>query len=359
MAAASADSVAATTSPREPFPRAFLPWGINPHDAVIGAIAVPAIGTIVLDPVMSLVDTAVVGRLGAKALAGVGLGAVTTSFIVSLLIFLSVGTMTAVARAAAVDADWAQDQETKATAAVVGEAASLGAAPGQSMDEEGTCAASSSSSSSSSDDEASCPPFRRPHAELARVLGQSVALASAVGLVAGAALLAGAGPAARALASDPDVARSAVDYMRWRAVGVPFLAVQFTLSGCFRGLRDTLTPFRAAVTGNFVNLGGDILLVFGLGWGVAGAAFATSLSQAATCLFLLWHIGRGGRLSFADVVAGRMPSEDVARPLLATGASLTLRTVVAYASVLLASTLASRLGAVSLAGHEVVRQLGE
>ena len=39
------------------------------------------------------------------------------------------------------------------------------------------------------------------------------------------------------------------------------------------------TPLIAAVAANVINLGLDLLLIFGFGMGVAGAALATSASQ--------------------------------------------------------------------------------
>jgi len=48
----------------------------------------------------------------------------------------------------------------------------------------------------------------------------------------------------------------------------------------FRGLGDTRTPLAATLGCNAVNLVLNPLLIFGLGWGVAGAAQATVLAEA-------------------------------------------------------------------------------
>ena len=46
--------------------------------------------------------------------------------------------------------------------------------------------------------------------------------------------------------------------------------------------------------GNVLHLGLILLLVFGMGWGVAGAGLATSISHWATLSFLLANVlGRG------------------------------------------------------------------
>ena len=54
------------------------------------------------------------------------------------------------------------------------------------------------------------------------------------------------------------------------------------------------TPLAAGVFGNVLHLGLILALVFGLGWGVAGAGLATSLSHWAALGFLLANVvGRG------------------------------------------------------------------
>ena len=69
------------------------------HDREIVALALPALGALIADPLLSLVDTAFVGRIGTDALGG--LGVATTLFTVSFFLFnfLEYGTTTVVARA--------------------------------------------------------------------------------------------------------------------------------------------------------------------------------------------------------------------------------------------------------------------
>lgn len=59
---------------------------------------------------------------------------------------------------------------------------------------------------------------------------------------------------------------------------IPLSAVQ----GVFRGLGDARTPLAATLGCNALNLALDPLLIFALGWGVAGAAQATVLAEVMT-----------------------------------------------------------------------------
>lgn len=61
---------------------------------------------------------------------------------------------------------------------------------------------------------------------------------------------------------------------------------------------------------NVIHLGLLLLLVFGMGWGVAGAGLATSLSHWVALTFLVANCLRCGYLRCAVAVAGaaRMPA---------------------------------------------------
>ena len=54
---------------------------------------------------------------------------------------------------------------------------------------------------------------------------------------------------------------------------------EFAAQGAFRGLGDTRTPLFATLMCTLVSLGLDVLLIFQLGYGVAGAAWATVIAE--------------------------------------------------------------------------------
>ena len=96
-AAAAAAAPAASGAP--PRRRRLASLLSSPHDASIAALAVPALGSLLLDPIMTAVDTALVGRLvGTTQLAGVGLSSIALTFFVVLFNPLIFVTTPAVAR---------------------------------------------------------------------------------------------------------------------------------------------------------------------------------------------------------------------------------------------------------------------
>lgn len=54
------------------------------------------------------------------------------------------------------------------------------------------------------------------------------------------------------------------------------------MQGAFRGLGDTRTPLFATLISTGLSLVLDVVLIFTLGWGVAGAAWATVLAEVLT-----------------------------------------------------------------------------
>src|SRR5690625_2449864 len=71
---------------------------LQPLDRQIMALAVPAFGALVAEPLFLLADSAMVGHLGSSALAGLGLAAAVLQTVVGLMVFLAYGTTPAVAR---------------------------------------------------------------------------------------------------------------------------------------------------------------------------------------------------------------------------------------------------------------------
>ena len=78
--------------------RPALPSLRSVHDREIARLAVPALGTLVAEPLYVLADTAIVGRIGTEELAGLALASAVLLSIHSLMIFLAYGTTATVSR---------------------------------------------------------------------------------------------------------------------------------------------------------------------------------------------------------------------------------------------------------------------
>ncbi|MBI0383258.1 MATE family efflux transporter, partial [Streptomyces albiflaviniger] len=193
------------------------------HDREIIALALPAFGALVAEPLFVMVDSAVVGHLGTAQLAGLGVAAALLATAVNIFVFLAYATTAAVARR-------------------VG-AGDLAGAIRQGMD----------------------------GIWLALLLGAAViavALPTAPGLVD----LFGASDTA---------APYAITYLRISTLGIPAMLVVLAATGVLRGLQDTRTPLYVAIGGFGANAALNATLVYGAGLGIAGSAWGTVIAQNA------------------------------------------------------------------------------
>lgn len=71
---------------------------VKTHDREIVRLAVPAFLALVAEPLFLLADAAIVGHLGVRELAGLGIAAAILQTAVGLCVFLAYGTTAAVAR---------------------------------------------------------------------------------------------------------------------------------------------------------------------------------------------------------------------------------------------------------------------
>ena len=256
------------------------------------ALALPALGALIAEPLFLLADAAIVGHLGVSQLAGVGLASTVLQTAVGLMVFLAYSTTGTVARF-------------------------LGG---------------------------------NRHREAVAAGRDGIALAVLLGLVLSTAGFLLAPWVAGALGAEGEVHRYAVDYLRWSMPGLTAMLVVLAATGVLRGLQDTKTPLVIAVAGFSVNIGLNFLLVYGLGMSVAGAALGTSISQwgmAGAYLVMVARMARRQNVSLRPTGAGIISGVQV-------GSWLMLRTASLRIAVLAAVVVATAQGQVSLAAHQLV-----
>ncbi|MEU0100789.1 MATE family efflux transporter [Streptomyces sp. NPDC006267] len=269
--------------------------GRRRHDREILALAVPAFGALVAEPLFVMVDSAVIGHLGTPQLAGLGIAAALLMTAVSVFVFLAYATTAAVARR-------------------VG-AGDLPAAIRQGMD--------------------------------------GIWLA----LLLGAAVVALAMPTAPWLvgvfgASDT-AAPYAITYLRISILGIPAMLVVLAATGVLRGLQDTRTPLYVAIGGFTANAVLSVTLVHSAGLGIAGSAWGTVIAQVGMAAAYLVVVVRGARKHGASL----RPDAAGIRAGARAGVPLLVRTLSLRAVLMIATAVAARLGDVDIAAHQIILSL--
>lgn len=122
---------------------------------------------------------------------------------------------------------------------------------------------------------------------LRKNVGNAIVLA-----VLGAALFTAAAilliqPVLEILGSPVEIRPMASEYLRVLFAGLPVVMAYNLMAGILRALGDGKSPLYAMVVASLVNIVLDLLFVLVFHWGVAGAALATVIAQACSCLFCL------------------------------------------------------------------------
>ncbi|MFH1570934.1 MAG: MATE family efflux transporter [Gemmatimonadota bacterium] len=91
------------------------------------------------------------------------------------------------------------------------------------------------------------------------------------------------------LGAPADILDRAVEYFQIIAAGFMITILNVTFRSILAGEGDTRTPLAILAAGTILNMGLDPLLIFWAGWGIAGAAWATVLSQVLVLVAFLYY----------------------------------------------------------------------
>ncbi|MFD8567063.1 MATE family efflux transporter [Streptomyces sp. NPDC059639] len=265
------------------------------HDREIVALAVPAFGALVAEPLFLMADSAIVGHLGTSQLAGLAVASALLTTAVSVFVFLAYATTAAVARR-------------------------VGAGDTRSAIQQGM-----------------------DGIWLALLLGAgvvAVVLPTAPGLVS----LFGASDTA---------APYATTYLRISTLGIPAMLVVLASTGVLRGLQNTRTPLYVAVAGFVANGVLNVALVYGAGLGIAGSAWGTVIAQFGMAAIYLIVVVRGARRHGASL----RPDLAGIRACAQAGTPLLVRTLALRAVLMIATAVAARLGDADVAAHQIILSL--
>ena len=204
----------------------------SPFDREIVRLAVPALGALIAEPLYVLVDTAIVGHLGTRQLAGLAVAGIVLTAAFAIFNFLAYSTTGAVAR--------------RLGAGQRGDATAIGV----------------------------------DAAWLALGLGLALMV---VGVVARAT----GGRRDGCVGRRP---RFAITYLRISAVGAPAYLLALAGAGFMRGMQDTRTTLVIAVGANVVEpRRSRCCSSTGSTSGIAGSAWGTVLAQVGAALRLRGH----------------------------------------------------------------------
>ncbi|MBF9135117.1 MATE family efflux transporter [Plantactinospora sp. S1510] len=290
------------SQPTVPTPAADVPTstGATPTPGAAGAsvrriagLALPALVVLAAEPLYVLVDTAVLGHLGAVPLAALAVGGPVMTMVVWI------GTVTAYGTTGRAARRFGYGDRAAAVAEGV----------------------------------------------------QSSWLALAAGLLLAVAMQFAAGPLARTVAGgeSPEVADGAALWLRIAAIGAPGLLLAAAGNGWMRGVQDTRRPLYFVLGPNLLSAALCPLLVYPAGLGLVGSAIANAVAQTLSGLLF------AGALVAERVPLAPLPR--VIGNQLVLSRDLLIRGFAFQASFLSATTVAARFGVAAVGAHQIALQL--
>lgn len=270
----------------------------GPIGRAIILLAVPMVLEMVMESVFAVVDVFFVAKLGAAAVATVGLTESMLALVYTLAMGLSIGVLAVVARRTG-----ERDAEGAARAAVQ-----------------------------------------------AIVLGLFVAAPIAiVGLLYAPDLL-------RVMGASADVVAQGAGYTRVVLGGNVVIVLLFLINAIFRGSGDPAIAMRTLWLANGLNIVLGPCFIFGLGpfpeLGVTGAAVATTLGRGTGVLYQLYRLTRGDA-RVTVLRAHVLPDASVMRTIVRLSGSATLQVLIGTASWVLIVRVMSTFGDAAVAGYTI------
>ncbi len=265
-------------------------------------LAVPMVLEMMMESLFAVVDVFFVARLGAEAVAAVGITESLDTLVFALAIGLSMSTTAMVARR-------------------IGEKDNAGAATA---------------------------------AVQAIILGTLLSVPVAIlGVVFASDLL-------RAMGAEESIVTIGAGYTRWMLGGNVTIMLLFLINAVFRGAGDAAIAMRVLWVANFLNIVLDPCFIFGLGpfpeMGVTGAAVATNIGRGVGVLYQLYALGRSR--SRIDVSRAQLRLDfEVMWRLIRVSVGGILQFLVATASWLGLVRIVAIFGSAALAGYTIALRI--
>lgn len=153
---------------------------------------------------------------------------------------------------------------------------------------------------------------------------------------------------------EADVLANGEMYLWLSALSYPFIALYNAGAAIFRSMGNSRIGMVTALLVNFINIGGNALLIYGFGMGVAGAAISTLVSRAVAAFILLRlllkiHVGP---ITLAGLFRFHI-NKPIIKQILSIGVPNGLENSLFQVGKLIVARLVSTFGTSAIAGNAI------
>ena len=163
-------------------------------------------------------------------------------------------------------------------------------------------------------------------------------------------------PMAARLMNVPEAALpETIRYIRICSAGIIFITAYNGISGIFRGLGNSRSPFLFVLIACLVNVALDLLFVAVFHMAASGAALATIIAQAVSVIFSICYIRRHP-LPFSVLEQWQNSKHSIQR-ILKVGSPIALQDFLSNLSFLIITSIVNTLGLIASAGVGISENL--
>ena len=275
----------------------FNDWRQRATHRQVWALAAPMILSNISVPLVSLVDSTVIGHLPhAHQLGAVAVGGTLYSFLAWAMGFLRMGTTGFAAQAAG----------------------------------------------------------RNDGAALRQVLLQGLLLAMGFSVLLGLIGLPFQHLALEMMQPSDDLNELTRDFFHTRLFGLPAALASYALVGWFLGLQNARAPLAILLTTNLVNIALNLWFVMGLDWGVVGSARASVIAEWTGALLGLALTHKGLRAYPGQLAVSVLKRWQSWRPLLTVNRDIFIRSLILQSVFFLITVQGARLGDATVAANALL-----
>jgi putative MATE family efflux protein len=133
----------------------------------------------------------------------------------------------------------------------------------------------------------------KDYSNLKKTVHTTITVTAALGIFVAILGVAASKPLLHLMNTPSDVFHMAYVYIVIVFIGIPGSLLYNVIGGILRGLGDSKSPLIFLIIASMMNVVLDLLFVVAFGWGVAGVAWATIISQAVSAVFAFFKLQRG------------------------------------------------------------------
>lgn len=155
---------------------------------------------------------------------------------------------------------------------------------------------------------------------------------------------------------EPDVMRNCDIYLCITTLSVPFIALYNVGAAMHRAMGDSKTPMKMSIVMNLLNMCGNALLIYGLKWGIEGAAVPTTLSRAFAGIWMVTLMKDSSKALHIRTFAIRV-KRNILRKILHIAIPYTLENSMFQLGKIVLLSMISGFGTASIAANAVANMV--